>query len=718
MESAKNAILLDDTEDDNMQNITVNQQYAEKYNARKQKEALKNVAGKLGFASTEVSTDDESSEEDSDGELLTKEVQAKVLTTISRIRQKDPCIYDPSTKFFTDDDFAHQPKPSNSKPLTFTKFLSRTLAKEGASAIVDAEEESNAKEFQAKQAKSFEQEQQELKQAFLEATNVEGEDDNDDLFHVANKTAEEQANEALSFQDFLKKRSVTSKDDSELLHRYFHNDEELDDGEKFLRDYVLFEGWKEGNRMPQGSTSSGTLLLDDKVDEADADFLKDSAHFEALYNFRFEETPCPTIEGHARRIYDSVRQKEDKRRRKRLERKEKKEQEKAAKKLELERLKQLKREEIIQRLKVIQNIAGLKSDIDPDCIDFDTEFNEEAHEREMQAILGDNFEQQDEVHPEQLENMPAELEELPDMTGVSGKQRKKLERLAKKRLKLQQRQVDDDEAYAPLPLEEDLAEVEETEDTSHAVAPEENENPEYAAASVPHVDEEGNHLWYLCDGCNYGIPARKKRYECTRCDDFVLCGKCFRSIRHPHRLVARRVPDDCKPPPTFMLHRPLDNTDPDADISAEQKAEMDAVLEEYYKLDYEDIIAGMPVRFKYTQIPQDDFGLTTETILNKSDNELNRIVSLKQYAPYRKRNSAKQYQMRSKKNKYTSSSSASSNYRLPPAQPPRKREEQPKRKKRNLDVLVKPPPENISHDRLAAYGLTVSTSLPKQKRLR
>lgn len=58
------------------------------------------------------------------------------------------------------------------------------------------------------------------------------------------------------------------------------------------------------------------------------------------------------------------------------------------------------------------------------------------------------------------------------------------------------------------------------------------------------------------------------------------------------------------------------------------------MLDELYQLDYEDIVAGIPCRFKYKQVEAEDYGLTTEDILMADDFELNKIVSLKRLATY------------------------------------------------------------------------------------
>ena len=60
----------------------------------------------------------------------------------------------------------------------------------------------------------------------------------------------------------------------------------------------------------------------------------------------------------------------------------------------------------------------------------------------------------------------------------------------------------------------------------------------------------------------------------------------------------------------------------------------EGMIDELYELDYEDVVAGLPTRFKYKTVEAESYGLEADEILLADDKELNKVVGLSKLATY------------------------------------------------------------------------------------
>lgn len=184
--------------------------------------------------------------------------------------------------------------------------------------------------------------------------------------------------------------------DTELLARFYGDDDNLDHNEKFLRSYILNEGWKE--KGAKQKPLDHFKEVEKKVDEEDENREDEMDHFEAKYNFRFEEPNAATITSHARNANEeeTMRRKDSSRKQARDRAKEKKEDIKRQRKEEIARLKSIKREEIIDKIKKADHLSKCNLFADKGLVEriqkeLETEFIPDVYDKTMAKMFNEKY---------------------------------------------------------------------------------------------------------------------------------------------------------------------------------------------------------------------------------------------------------------------------------------------------------------------------------------
>lgn len=532
--------------------LTINKKFAERYEDSTRKKLLATVPAAL----LEDSDDSSSSEEEDEfGELLTKGVDRQVQETLEAIRNRDPRVYDRNSQFFdrslpshgnedegekgsNDDvdgsgdeseDVNSDDEPvagwntiakahsADAPKMTLKDYVRETLLENGRLSDSEEDDEDTGRQSRYERSNHFSGEGNEENggkpvQETAQKGNLLEDDsgdsdgkDNDDgnFFQKKMKSQEECEAEEKDFEKFLMKQSKKNSrkaGEDLLLHSYLEN-EKPDEKERFLRDFVLNNGWLDKNASEAPEAGDYEIEIDkvdvnaekddnDEAGEKDDDFEEKVDEFEAKYNFRFEDPDGAQVVSHARKIPESMRRPDERRKREREARKLRKHREKAVKTEDLRRLKNLKKKEIQTRLLAIQEAAG--DGIDVTGIDLDGDFDPDEFNRQMESKFGEDY----------YTNKDAEMKQL----------------------------------------------------TKEGVA-----------------------------------VASDKRLPSHQSDN---------------------TPSDIR-------------------------EDVNKMMDEYYNLEYEDIVGGVPMRFNYKKVEPESFNLTPEDVLSMEDKELNRLVSLKYLAPYR-----------------------------------------------------------------------------------
>lgn len=564
--------------------LTVNQSFADSFNRRKRREEIQKAKEKARELGIDLDREDEessSTSEDEDAELLNDKVDAKFFKLLTLIKHKDPRLKDEQFRMFSDSDFEEEDeeapkKKQKTKPVLYKDLQIKTLLKEGPEAMEEVEAEKTEVEVPV-------QEQKRLKKEFMQA--VDDWEKTDQKVELLKPRSRNETTETTA----LPVLPTDEKEVVEEITKYWGQSEDPDDA--FLKQFMLKQEWKEPD--PQ------LMTYDEVVDSEDKKRDQEMELFELAYNYRFEEEGFEKIKTYAREVKDSVRIKNDTRKQQRTAKKERKELEKKHKVEAIKHFKNLKKQEILDRLQLINTFAGTETGLDPATLDED--FDPEEHDKTMQKIFNSEYYSHKE-HEKDLE--------IPEDAVVKN----------------------DDKTN-----EMDIKRIE---------------------TDAGQLMEGGAGDWWLCDECKEPIPVGRLKYDCLECDNYTICEGCREVAAHEHRLKRGRVPKVCEPPSEYVAvccnecgvdvttQRRYDcRVCPDFTLCEACKGVKkhphpvrcleDELWKEYFELDFEDLVGGQATKFKYKDVTPEDYGLNDEDILDLDDKTLNSLISLKKLATYR-----------------------------------------------------------------------------------
>ncbi|KAK9809843.1 hypothetical protein WJX72_000250 [[Myrmecia] bisecta] len=400
--------LLSDSEEEAEEPVLrVNQEFAKRLEHNKRREELHRLQAKhpevtrrlaaqaASTAAVDTGSESSSSDGDEDEGDTRPETEAQFLAVLAKLKRRDATIYVPGQHLFPEpEESGGTPRAKPQRPL-YLKDVVATQALAGATGEDFSEEEAESGEREP----TYVQEQADLKRSFLQAAAAdEGHGKEEDFGGVLRKRARVSASQADAGS------AAQVPDTQQLLDEYFGTDKQLDDRERFLKEFIMNKGWvdREGGYVPS---------LEEVVEEAEEDeaYLEHADQFEAEYNFRYEEPGSAQVVSYPRHVQGTVRKQDDRRKKQRTERAERKAAEAQQRQEEIKRLKNLKKHEMQDRLAKITEIAGTAAP-PSEVVDaiLEGDFNPDEYDRRMAEAFGDDYYQEQDLDLD--ERVEAELE--------------------------------------------------------------------------------------------------------------------------------------------------------------------------------------------------------------------------------------------------------------------------------------------------------------------
>ncbi|XWS65190.1 hypothetical protein CRYUN_Cryun05aG0070800 [Craigia yunnanensis] len=567
----------EDHQDEDISKIEINKEYARRFEYNKKREDLQRYEElkKRGHVeeSDEEPSDDDNGDEDEDfsDQITVRKKDEDFFKALIRVRSRDPRLKEKDVELFESDDDENSRQEEESekkekkdkKAMYLKDVVAKHLIEEGPDFL-----EQDAFVEQKKKVTTYDEEQEEIKKALLDATQeVDNEDDGDFLRVKDKKGKDDEEEEDFGDGQFSKK-----------LEEYFGEDAKMDENMKFLKEFFKNKMWIDKEKK------GGDLVIDNEVvDEVlrDEEEIERQEGYELEYNFRHEENSEDRVLGYSRKIEGSVRKKESKRKAQRERKEERMTAAEMERKEELKHLKNLKKEEIKERMKKVMEIAGIKKD--EECPfsakDLEEEFDPEEYDKMMKAVFDENY-----YDDEDMEfNSDSDGIEKPDF--------------------------DKEDELLGLPKGWDVLESHD----GFLAARERNKHKLQSSGGNDTGEEEEK---------GEEEEGERKNEEDDGDDDDVD------DEAEEHKNEDEEDNKERKEEETEEGKRKRKRK-----MSVVQKA-LQEMWEEFYNLDYEGTIGDLKTRFKYVKIKPNRYGLKPKEILALDEKELNQYVSLKKLAPY------------------------------------------------------------------------------------
>ena len=641
--------------EESINKLKINEEFAEKFKhneKRKKVEKLKSKFGKnyrIKEENEENEENENESEEDSDGELDNEIIRDKFINTLLELKdtKESKKLLEEKKPIFTDDDFKEKKEKEKKKNEKIYTIKDNLFENE------ENDDENNIYSINYK-PKKIEEDKTE-KNAFLKTVNEQFKEENssneNDFFdngllkkksiqpnfininnsnennsNENNQNSAEKNIESLTLSEILKKSKIPTKNLNMNLLKKIWGDETISNEEKFLRNYILSEGWKEKENF----SLSKNLLLIDKEDEENEDRFD---KFEKEKNFRFEEENGANIITFDRNV-NSYRH-DDKRALKRKEHDERKKEEILRKKNDIKKERKEKAEMLKEKINELEKIAGTEK-INEIYEEFykenDDDFDMNEFDRRMNEIFDEEFE---------------------------------------KKAKEEDVQI--------------LKNDDEKSDENNENSDENNEK------SDENNEKEKENLWFYCDNCKKPIETGRIKYDCKTCDDYTLCQKCYKTIKHSHIMKKTKVSNENSPPENaqeiinnFISENNLqcskckkeiienyyficnecknlkfckncrsigksihehklhkfnnennENNENDDEKNLNAKEKLLNKIDKNANYEIDNIIDGeIPTKFHYKKVEKENFGLSDEMLILLDDKILNKYLPIKKLATY------------------------------------------------------------------------------------